>query len=352
MKSLVNSIISMSRPSSGEVVNVQQQNESQKQQVDNQMENLSNDELMTIATFVSYENLIQVLLVNTTWKYAIDNEAFYETITKQHQYYHHHSVQDTNNCNLKTCDTWKQTFLELISHQFDSSRKHDSIEISNKGRRAKNKAQHFAKLALKNKVPKGTTLSVSVRLSTVGAGYTLLGGISSDLLPKDDGTIMNNTFGNWNQTTHYMGYYSDDRSLRHFSCGYCDNGYVCRQQVGGFKDRFEVNDIMSMEINLTEPIPTSITSNNEFRTVINDTYWVHGTENGTGFVRYFKNGKQIGPTMCNIYIEDKKNPYDLYVVMNLTPDITVDLVDVSLGRAAPFNDQSKQMKGYERLDNK
>jgi hypothetical protein len=303
------------------------------------MENLSDDELMTIATFVSHDNLIQMLLVNTTWKYAIDNEAFYETVTKQQQ-----------TCNLKICDTWKQTFSELIAHQFDPSRKHVDIEISNKGRRAKNKAQHFAKLALKNKVPKGTTLSVSIRLSTVGAGYTLLGGISSDLLPKDSNSTAINSFGNWNETNHYMGHYSSDPSLRKFSCGYCDNGYMCRQGNGGSKDQFKINDIMSMEINLTEPIPTTITRSDDYKNITNDNYWVHGTENGTGFVRYFKNGKQIGPTMCNIYIEDKKNPYDLFVMMNLTPNITVDLVDVSLGRAAPFNDQSRQMKGYEHIE--
>jgi hypothetical protein len=49
------------------------------------MQNISNDEVMMIATFVPHPYLINLFLVNNIWRNSIDNESFYEAVTK-HKY--------------------------------------------------------------------------------------------------------------------------------------------------------------------------------------------------------------------------------------------------------------------------
>jgi hypothetical protein len=203
--------------------------------------------------------------------------------------------------------------------------------VSHNGRRIVNTngTAYFAQVVLKNKVPTtGVTMFVSVKyIYKAGTGKVLLGAITSDYLLERNHKSL---FNNWISTISYLGYYSDDKSLRSFTVGYCDTGYMCRQQSGFHAKKFRANDVMIMEINLTEPVPQYIADNPNYRSCLQKSirHWVMGTENGTGYVRYYKNGQQMGPTMYNIYYEDKKDPYDVIVAMNTLPGVTIDLVDV------------------------
>jgi hypothetical protein len=290
------------------------------------MQDISSDELSVIGLFIPPQYLLNSFLVCKQWRQTLDNENFYETATKTF-------VKDV----LQQFDkTWKLTFISFVVRTWDPNRKNDLIEISRNGKRVTlaGGSNYFAKIALKHHVPMGVTLSVSVKLHQIGSGHTLLGACAEPLLSKD--TSADYFFESWNSCATHIGFYKDmnkgynsvdSMDLTDLNIGFCDNGYLCRDTIGNSYNRLSKGDIMTMEINLTEPLPKESSS---MTTKLNtDNHFIAGTQRGTGFIRYFKNGEQTGPTIYNIYLNDPSNPYSVIVVFNMMPGLTADLVDVS-----------------------
>ena len=55
-------------------------------------------------------------------------------------------------------------------------------------------------------------------------------------------------------------------------------------------------------------------------------------KSAAGFVKFFRNDEQIGPTFTNVYIKDPDNPYHLMLMLNMMQDITIDIVEVKYTR--------------------
>jgi hypothetical protein len=194
------------------------------------------------------------------------------------------------------------------------------------------KRSQCAKVALKQCVPKGVTFSVSIKLNQTGAGYTVFGAAAEPLLSQNTPEYF---FESWNSCKTHIGLYKSmntgynsvpSMDLRDLNVGLSDNGYMCRDTLGYARDRFENGDVMTMQINLTEPLPKECST---MATTLNqENHFIAGTQRGTGFIRYFKNNEQIGPTLYNIYMNDPLNPYSVIVILNMMLGLTADLVDV------------------------
>jgi hypothetical protein len=278
---------------------------------------ISNDEIAHIFSFLTLPTLYNCLQVNKHWNTIIDCESFFYQIASCHYQVTQKDKQIDN--------TWKQLVKNLTGYKFSERLKQQNVSLSENRKIATAKGS-FAPVALHRPVSKRGTTTVTFELlnGISSTGYTLIGAIRSNMIPDPLNTLAGTYLGNLQKNS--VGTYNE------FNIGLSDNGYFCYQNQIVHNDSFvyhQEGTKITIQINLTDPVPEALLKKKQdyLRYSVGQQYVLGeytDEKQGTGWIKYYINGKMLEPQVYGFYLEENNN--DIYIMIQLTTGLSVRIV--------------------------